>query len=56
MATCFKCGAETDLYYLDSPICPRCFTIEDNERPPSGTGFIELVKSMALPEDLKRSG
>jgi hypothetical protein len=53
MVTCFKCGAKTGLYYLDVPICPICSAIEDAERNPCETGFIELIRTTTVPEGLK---
>jgi len=54
MATCFKCGAETGLYFLDAPICPTCSEIEDAERDADRqhqeTGFIKLIKTGNLPD------
>ena len=54
MPTCFKCGAETGLYFLETPICPACSVIEDAERDPQRkikeTGLIDLVKPKGLPD------
>jgi len=48
MAKCGRCGAETDLYELDVPICPECCAEREKSRPSLANLSAELALARAL--------
>lgn len=55
MAKCAYCGAETELYYAQAPICVKCSEkLERKGNPPARLN--DYTTHGFVPEDLKRSG
>jgi hypothetical protein len=48
MNSCLECGAKTELYVLDRPLCVKCATKEDEERRRETSGNLSARLSGAL--------